>query len=46
MSREQLQKAIKESRRKMEEAAKNLDFMEAAMYRDEMFRLQDLLKSK
>ncbi len=46
MTREQLQKAIKESRRKMEEAAKNLDFMEAAMYRDEMFRLQDLLKSK
>ncbi|HHU58889.1 MAG TPA: hypothetical protein GXZ39_11440, partial [Bacteroidales bacterium] len=30
----------------MEKAAKELDFVSAAQYRDEMFRLQDLLKEK
>lgn len=46
MNAQQLEKAIKECQRKMQNAAKNLDFMEAAMYRDEMFRLQRLLKEK
>jgi len=46
MNAKQLEKAIKECQRKMLDAAKNLDFMEAAMYRDEMFRLQKLLKEK
>jgi len=46
MNKEQLTKAIKESRRKMEQAAKNLEFIEAALYRDEMFRLEKLLKEK
>jgi excinuclease ABC subunit B len=46
MTKEQLMKAIKEVQRKMEESAKNLEFIEAAMYRDEMFKLQALLESK
>lgn len=46
MNAQQLEKAIKECQRKMQNAAKNLNFMEAAMYRDEMFRLQKLLKEK
>jgi excinuclease ABC subunit B len=46
MTKEQLNKAIQEAKRKMEEAAKNLQFIEAAMYRDEMYRLQELLKNK
>lgn len=46
MTKEQLNKAIQETKRKMEEAAKNLQFIEAAMYRDELYRLQELLKSK
>jgi len=46
MNEKQLEKAIKECQRKMLDAAKNLNFMEAAMYRDEMFRLQKLLKEK
>ncbi len=46
MNDEQLKKAIKEASRRMEEAAKNLNFIEAAMYRDEMFRLQKLLSNK
>ncbi len=46
MNKEQLNKAIQEAKRKMEEAAKKLQFIEAAMYRDEMYRLQELLKNK
>jgi excinuclease ABC subunit B len=30
----------------MEEAAKRLDFMEAAQWRDEMLQLEDLLEEK
>jgi excinuclease ABC subunit B len=30
----------------MQEAAKQLNFAEAAQYRDEMFRLEELLKTK
>lgn len=41
-----LQKAINETKRKMEKAAKDLDFMEAAKLRDEMFALEKLLKEK
>ncbi len=36
----QIEKAIKKIKREMEKAAKDLDFMEAAKLRDEMFRLQ------
>ncbi len=46
MSAEQIEKAIKETRRKMEAAAKELDFMQAAQYRDELFALQEQLKGK
>lgn len=30
----------------MQEAAKKLEFIEAAQYRDELLRLEDLLKTK
>ena len=30
----------------MEKAAKDLDFIQAAQYRDELIRLQDLLEKK
>jgi len=45
MSVEQLQKAIAETEKRMQMAAKNLDFMEAARLRDEMFALQKLVKT-
>ena len=40
----QLEKAIKQVKRMMEQAAKDMDFMEAARLRDEMFRMQEELK--
>jgi excinuclease ABC subunit B len=46
MSRAQLKKAIEQVKRQMEDAAKKRKFMEAAQYRDEMFRLQELLNRK
>lgn len=45
MSREQIEIAIKETERKMKAAAKELDFMSAASYRDEVFALKARLKS-
>ncbi|MEP7081092.1 MAG: excinuclease ABC subunit UvrB, partial [Ginsengibacter sp.] len=36
----QLEKAIKQIKRMMEQAARDMDFMEAARLRDEMFRMQ------
>lgn len=44
MSPEQLEKAIKKTQKDMEAAAKELDFIEAARLRDEMFVLQKKLK--
>lgn len=41
---DKLQKLITETRKKMEKAAKDLDFMEAARLRDEMFRYEERLK--
>ena len=46
MSKEQLQKSMERTRKLMQEAAKKLDFIEAAQYRDELLRLEDLLKKK
>lgn len=46
MSRPQLEKAIERTRKQMAEAAKKLDFIEAAQYRDELLKLQDLLTTK
>ncbi len=45
MTHEQLQKLLLETTRKMKEAAKQLDFLQAAQYRDEVFRLQEQLDS-
>jgi excinuclease ABC subunit B len=44
MSREQIELALKETERKMKAAAKELDFMAAASYRDEVFALKARLK--
>ena len=44
MNKEQLRKSIEETTRLMRQAAKELNFMQAAQYRDEIIRLQDLLK--
>ena len=44
MSREQIQKTIAEDKRRMEKSAADLDFNEAARYRDEMWALQEYLK--
>ena len=44
-SKEQLRKAIKEAQRKMQIAAKELDFMTAARYRDEIREMQEALKT-
>ncbi|MEO9475704.1 MAG: excinuclease ABC subunit UvrB [Cyclobacteriaceae bacterium] len=46
MSKEQLQKLESETKAKMEKAAKDLDFMEAARLRDEMLEVQKMLKDK
>ena len=46
MTRDQLEKSIAHTRKLMQEAAKKLDFIEAAQYRDEMMRMEELLKSK
>ena len=46
MSHNDIEKSIKNARRHMEEAAKRLDFIEAAQWRDEMLQLEDLLKEK
>ena len=44
MSREQIEKTIAEDRRRMEHSAAELDFSQAAKYRDEMWALQEYLK--
>lgn len=46
MSRVALEKAIEKTKKSMEKAARELDFIEAARYRDEMYELEELLKSK
>ena len=46
MTRPQLEKSIAETTRLMKEAAKRLDFLQAAQYRDEILRLQQELELK
>lgn len=46
MTRSQMEKLIEETKRKMKEAAKQLDFLQAAQYRDEIIRLQKELELK
>ena len=45
MSRAQLEKSIENTRRMMKKAAKDMDFLQAAQYRDELVKLEDLLKN-
>ena len=46
MSREQLEKSIANTTRLMKKAAKELDFIQAAQFRDELLRLQAMLEEK
>ena len=46
MTRPQLEKSIADTTRLMKEAAKRLDFLQAAQYRDEIIRLQKELELK
>jgi excinuclease ABC subunit B len=46
MSRAQLEKAIERTKKLMQEAATKLDFLEAAQYRDEMLKLQEMIDAK
>ena len=46
MTRQQLEKSIQETTRLMKDAAKKLDFLQAAQYRDEIVRLQKELELK
>jgi excinuclease ABC subunit B len=46
MNASQLQKAVDKAKRNMQEAAKRLDFLEAAQYRDEALRLEELLNQQ
>ncbi|MBE0639456.1 MAG: excinuclease ABC subunit UvrB [Bacteroidales bacterium] len=45
MSKEEIEKAIKQTRKKMEEVVKELDFIRAAQFRDELFGLEARLKT-
>ena len=44
MSKEQIQKAIAQAKKNMEKAVKEMDFLAAAKYRDEMTELQERIK--
>ncbi len=44
MTKDQITKAIQKTRKKMEEAVKELDFISAAQLRDELFGLEKLLE--
>jgi excinuclease ABC subunit B len=46
MTKPQLEKAIEKTRKAMQKAAKDFEFMEAAQFRDELIKLEDLLKEK
>jgi len=46
MAKPELEKLIAETQRKMEAAAKELNFLEAARYRDELLQLREKLKKE
>ncbi|MCR5270812.1 MAG: excinuclease ABC subunit UvrB [Prevotella sp.] len=46
MTRPQIEKLIAENTRRMKEAAKNLEFLQAAQYRDEVIKLQEMIELK
>ena len=45
MTRDQIEKLMEETERKMKKAAKDLDFISAAQFRDELFALKEKLKT-
>ncbi len=46
MGKEELEKAIDKAKKQMEKAARELDFIEAARHRDEMYAFQELLNKQ
>ena len=46
MGKTDLEKLAKDTQLRMERAAKDLDFMEAARFRDELFQLREKLKKE
>ncbi len=46
MNDEEMQRAINRLRSDMVQAAKNMDFMEAARMRDELMKMETLLKER
>lgn len=46
LSKDEIVKAIEKTKKQMKEAAKKMEFLEAAQYRDEIIRLEDLLHDK
>ncbi len=46
MNRDGLEKAIEKAKKSMQKASKELDFITAAQYRDEMLKLQEIIKNK
>ncbi len=46
MNKDQIAKSIQKTRKKMEDAVKELDFISAANFRDELFGLEKLLHNK
>lgn len=46
MNKDQLLKTIANTQRMMKKAAKDLDFIQAAQFRDELIRLQNILDGK
>lgn len=46
MSKEQIIRCIENTKSQMKKAAAELDFLQAAQYRDEIIRLEDMLKNK
>ncbi|KAA6307941.1 UvrABC system protein B, partial [termite gut metagenome] len=46
MSKAQLEKNIEHTRKLMRDAAKKMEFIEAAQYRDELLKLEELLQEK
>jgi excinuclease ABC subunit B len=46
MTKEQMEKAMKKTEQDMKKAAKDLDFIEAARFRDELYALQKIFKER
>lgn len=46
MSIHQLEKTIENTRKAMQQAAKKMEFIEAAQYRDELLKLEEILKQR